>query len=220
MATHLRALGYLRVSGKSQVEGDGFERQRLAIKSYAKAHNIQIVQWFEEKGISGKSEWTNRPAWVEMIGTLNGVKTILIEKLDRLARDLFTQEYILRDLAKRDVRLLTAAGEDTGEEDPTRVLFRQILGAISSYDRSMIVAKLKGARERMKAKTGSCEGRKKFGHYPGEEKTLATMKRLQSQGDNPSQIARALNDEEIPTRTNGKWHPYTVTRILAAQGVR
>ncbi len=41
---------------------------------------------------------------------------------------------------------------------------RQIFGAISEYEKSMIVIKLRGARQRKKARTGRCEG----GHNPGE----------------------------------------------------
>ena len=44
---------------------------------------------------------------------------------------------------------------------------RQIFGAIAEYEKTMIVIKLRGARQRKKARTGRCEGRKPYGHYPG-----------------------------------------------------
>jgi hypothetical protein len=37
---------------------------------------------------------------------------------------------------------------------------RQVLGAISEFDKAMTVAKLQGARERKRRETGKCEGRK------------------------------------------------------------
>jgi DNA invertase Pin-like site-specific DNA recombinase len=37
---------------------------------------------------------------------------------------------------------------------------RQVLGAISEFDKAMTVAKLRGARERKRRETGKCEGRK------------------------------------------------------------
>jgi len=52
-------------------------------------------------------------------------------------------------------------------DDPTRKLMRQILGAFAEYQKSLIVAKLRGARQRTKAKKGICEGRKPFGYYVG-----------------------------------------------------
>ena len=36
-----KAFSYLRVSGKGQIEGDGFARQRIAIKAYAAAHDCK-----------------------------------------------------------------------------------------------------------------------------------------------------------------------------------
>ncbi len=40
------------------------------------------------------------------------------------------------------------------DDTPTSKLIRQILGAVSEFDKAMIVAKLKGARERKRATTG------------------------------------------------------------------
>jgi DNA invertase Pin-like site-specific DNA recombinase len=40
------------------------------------------------------------------------------------------------------------------DNTPTSKLIRQILGAVSEFDRAMVVAKLKGARERKRLITG------------------------------------------------------------------
>jgi DNA invertase Pin-like site-specific DNA recombinase len=89
-----RAYSYLRVSGQGQVIGDGFPRQRTAIKAYALANDIKIVREFREEGVNGSIETMNRAAWAELLALLHadGVRMILIEKLDRLARDLMVQE--------------------------------------------------------------------------------------------------------------------------------
>src|SRR5690242_10226379 len=92
------AFAYCRVSGKSQVTGDGFPRQLAAIRKYASEHAIRIVQVFEERAIRGAESWENRPAWSAMVQNLNGARTIIIERLDRLARDLMVQEHIIADL--------------------------------------------------------------------------------------------------------------------------
>ena len=47
------AFAYLRVSGKSQIDGDGFARQEQAIRRYATAHGITITRVFREEG----GEW-------------------------------------------------------------------------------------------------------------------------------------------------------------------
>jgi DNA invertase Pin-like site-specific DNA recombinase len=135
-----------------------------AIREYAAANDIRIVQVFREKGVSGTVEGMDRPTWAEIVGMIlaNGVKTILLETLSRLARELFVQEYILRDMVQRGITLISVTELDLGSTDATRVMFRQILGAIHQYEKTMVVLKLRGARQRMKAREGRCEGAKPY----------------------------------------------------------
>lgn len=52
-------------------------------------------------------------------------------------------------------------------------MVRQILGAVSQFEKAMLVAKLKGARERKRAATGKCEGRKTYAERSPQMVTLA-----------------------------------------------
>ena len=72
------------------------------------------------------------------------------------------QETILADFKKYDVEILSVTDGNLLLDDPTRKLVRQVLGAISEYDKSMLVQKLRVARERIKARSGKCEGRKSY----------------------------------------------------------
>ena len=65
-----KAFAYLRVSGKGQIEGDGFTRQLASIKSYAASQAIRIVKVFREEGISGATELEHRPALMELLEAL------------------------------------------------------------------------------------------------------------------------------------------------------
>src|SRR5690349_23102280 len=102
----------------------------------------------------------------------NGVRVVIIEKLDRLARDLMVQESIIADLRKHSFELVSVAEPDLMANDPTRILVRQMMGAVAEYEKSQIVLKLRGARMRKKAATGRCEGRKPFGFFEGEVEVL------------------------------------------------
>jgi DNA invertase Pin-like site-specific DNA recombinase len=67
---------------------------------------------------------------------------------------------MLRDLG---VTLIAADSPSSFLDDgPTSKLIRQILGAVSEFDKAMIVAKLKGARDRKRKANGKCEGRKSY----------------------------------------------------------
>ncbi|MGH9739816.1 MAG: recombinase family protein [Candidatus Acidiferrales bacterium] len=209
-----RAFAYIRVSSKGQVDGDGFERQSQAIKSYATQHNIRIVKWFREEGVSGTRE--HREALDAMLVELmsDGVQTVIIEKLDRLSRDLRIQENLIHEYFTGRFELLSTCEPDLGSNDPTRVLIRQILGGLAQYDKSNIVLKLRAARQRMREKTGRCEGRKAFGSTPEEQETLGRMRSLAKQGMTYSAIAIQLNKEKRPTQTGSVWFPTTVSRTL------
>ena len=211
------AFGYLRVSGKGQVDGDGFPRQQKAIDQHATGNAIKVVRVFRDEGVSGTIENMDRPAWRQLIAALHssGVKTILIERLDRLARDLMVQEAAIADLRRNGFTLISAAEPDLMASDPSRVLMRQLMGAVAQYDKSQLVAKLNGARARKRQKDGRCEGRKPFGHFPLERSALARMSALRSSGLAFERIAATLNAESVPTRSGGNWHGVVVNRILS-----
>ncbi len=222
------AAAYLRVSGKTQIQGDGFPRQQASIQHYAQQNGIQIVSTREEKGVSGTVDGMNRPTWAELIADIvadkSGPQIILIEKLDRLARDLMIQEHIIASLRLRQITLISVAEPDLCINDPSRKLLRQIMGAIAEYDKTMIVEKLRAAKTRLKAK----DGRKTDGAYaygchprkPQETYIVGRMRVLQASGQRPDQIALQLNQENVPSRRGGIWHPLVVARVLARQEVR
>src|SRR5215469_5182825 len=170
----MKAYSYLRVSGAGQIEGDGFERQIEAISRYAINAGLTLEQTFREEGVSGTKELENRPALQELLLAVeNGeVRIVLIEKLDRLARDLMVQETIIADFRKRGITVISTHEPDLCSDDPSRKLVRQIMGAIAEYDRAMTVAKLRGARQRVKARTGRCEGSKPFGASEGHRPVI------------------------------------------------
>jgi len=213
----MKAYAYLRVSSKSQLEGDGLGRQRDTISAYAAAHNIQIVKWFEEEGVSGTKNVADRPALQALMLALhsNGVRTVLIEKLDRLARDLMIQETILAYFKTNHFAMVSVMEPDMCSDDASRKLMRQVFGAFAEYERTMIVLRLRAGLNKMRA-CGRREGRKPYpdANRPQEREIYSRMKELHSSGFNYEQIAAALNRERIETRSSGRWYAATVRRIL------
>src|SRR5829696_3147980 len=56
---------------------------------------------------------------------------------------------------------------------PTTNLIRQVLGAVSQFEKAMVVAKLKGARDRKRATGIKVEGRKNYAERDAELVSLA-----------------------------------------------
>jgi len=212
------AYGYVRVSGKGQIDGDGFDRQEQAIRQYAETNGIEVTRIFREEGVSGTVE--KRPALARMMVDLeengHGIKAVIIEKMDRLARDLMVQEAIIRDFQKSGFDLLSATeGSDLLGNDPTRKLVRQMMGAIAEYDKSMTVEKLRAARERIRARGKKCEGRKSINETEGGTDLVHRIKlmlRKRKDGSKPTlaEVATQLNQANVMTVT-GK--PFTVANV-------
>lgn len=180
----LVVVAYLRVSGKGQVEGYGFDRQQATITAWAGHTGASVKQVYREEGVSGAKDETHRPAFAQMVEDLlsNGCRTIVVESLDRFARDLGVQMQLLAYLLSKGLRLISAStGDDVTaamEDDPMRKAMVQMQGVFSELDKNLTVRKLRKARATKRSETGRCEGRKPFGHYPGEADTLDTIRWL------------------------------------------
>ncbi len=106
------------------------------------------------------------------------------------------QEAIIADLRKHGFELASLAEPDLMANDPTRILARQMMGAVAQYEKSQIVLKLRGARLRMRA----------YGFYESEAAALERGKVLRKEGLGFDRIAARMNEEGIPTRTGKPWH--------------
>ena len=217
-------VGYCRVSGKGQTQGSGLDRQSQAVRAYAKKNGYDILKVYSEAHTGTKEQ---RPVFADMLADLlsNGCRVIIVECLDRLARDLAVQMQICSLLSSKGITLINAmTGADaTNPSDPMAVAMLQMQGCFAELDNSLLVKKLKKGRQAKRQKTGSCEGRKAFGTRPGEKETIARMKELYRKKPGVGRlsycrIARVLNNESRPTRKGGKWYGSVVKRIIEREG--
>lgn len=151
-------------------------RQRKAIEAFAKRAGYIIVDWFDDPCAKGADLIETRKGFAAMLERIaaNGVRTIIVETANRFSRDLIVQEIGHKSLLAAGIALISADSPDMFTDDsPTAVLIRQILGAVAEFDKSMTVAKLRGARDRKRAKQGKCEGRKSIAERDPQAAILA-----------------------------------------------
>ncbi len=82
---------YVRVSTEEQkLHGISLDAQRDKLKEYASKHNLKIVGWYEDEGISGRKLIKNRPALQRMLNDAHDKKfdRIIFIKLDRFFRSV------------------------------------------------------------------------------------------------------------------------------------
>lgn len=189
----LKAFAYTRTSSASNVGGDFGERQLTAIRAYAKAAKIEIVDIYSDDAVRGDNVIENRPGFASMLEKLlsNGVRTILVETANRFTRDLIVQEVGYEMLKARGITLIAADKPDAFLDDgPTAVLIRQVLGAVSQFEKSMLVSKLRGARDRKRATGVRVEGRKP--HAEARPEAVALAKQLHGEHYSLREIAAEL----------------------------
>ncbi len=217
-----KAVGYVRVSGQGQVTGTGYDRQEGTIKAYAKAVGVGIENIYREAHTGTEAE---RPVFEAMLADLlsNGSKTIIVESLDRLARDLAVQMQIIGHLCVKGITLINAStGQDVTaamQGDPMLRAMTQVQGVFHELDKRLLVRKLSKARATIREREGRCEGRKPFGARPGEAETLKRIMQLYRKPkgeDRPGfyDIANILNLEGHKTRSGKPWHGTVVKNII------
>jgi DNA invertase Pin-like site-specific DNA recombinase len=208
-----QAVGYLRTSSASNVgpDKDSEKRQRAAIEGHAKRAKLEIVAWFNDPAVSGSDPIESRPGFTALLARIagNGVRTVIVETASRFARDIIVQETGYRLLQRLNVTLIAAdAPEGFLDDTPTAKMVRQILGVVSEFEKAMVVAKLKAARDRKRAAEGKCEGRKSYAEANPD--LVAAARALAKQGLSLRKISAELLLQGRVTVT-GK--PYSASSV-------
>jgi len=227
-----KVFAYLRVSTAQQTEGDGFPRQLEAVTKFCESRSWVVSRSFREQQ-SGSDAAMDRPKLMEALDWCtpeSGFNIIVVERADRIARDLIVSELFFAECKARGVRIYAA---DSGEElvnadgDPTRVLIRQILGALAQWDKTQICRKLQAGRRKRKFETGKpCGGPAPFGEHrdgvirASQRATIKFIWDRKAAGDSLSEIVSSLEEEShINASGTAKWSKSTVANILHVTAV-
>ena len=225
IAAKTQAFAYLRTSSAANVgeDRDSDKRQAAAISAYAKRAGVEVVETFYDAAVRGGDPIDTRPGFAAMLERIEGtgVCTIVVETANRFARDLMVQEVGFAMLQKRGINLIAADSPTSFLDDtPTARLIRQVLGAVSEFEKAMVVAKLRGARDR-KRKTGvKVEGRKSITETKPEVVELARrLNRKAPKGGRRTlrEISAELATAGHLTRTGKPYAPAAVAKMLDAK---
>jgi DNA invertase Pin-like site-specific DNA recombinase len=200
----MKAVMYLRTSSATNLGGDSEERQKDAIRKFADLQNMEIVSGAYDQAVKGSDSIHEREGFAQLIQYCldNDVTTILCENASRFARDVIVQELGYRELKKLNLQLIPVDAPDyfTGDS-PSLNMIRQILGAVSEFEKSNLVSK--------------CEGRKNLEEILSKD-AFATMmkiiKRLREQNKSYASIAGVLADKGYSQPSTG--NPYNRSQIM------
>lgn len=225
----MKLAGYIRCSTARQVDGYGLAVQRAEIEKWARREGHRIVHWCSDEAVSGASEAVDREGLSCALSAIEAgrVDGVVVARLDRLARLLTVQEAILSGVWKRGGRVFSAdAGEvmEDDPDDPLRKAIRVFCGAAAELERGLIAVRMRRGRAMKFESGGYAYGAPPFGKVardgdlvtdPNEAAAVDRIVALRADGMSLREIIGVLEDESIPTKRGGRWHPSTVRQILA-----
>lgn len=185
--------------------------------AFAKAR-FEIVSTFYDAAVSGADPVDTRPGFAELLAycDANQIGVVLVENASRFARDLAVQLTGHALLQARGIELIPVdAPNYFTDPSPTAELVRQILGAVSQFEKAALVAKLRHARERKRATQGRCEGRKQVPeHVVREARRLARKSPKTGKGRSLRAISQQLALLGYTGPSGGQYHAGSIRHML------
>jgi len=211
----IRALSYLRTSSLTNTgsDKDSQSRQEESISEYAELHGYEVIETGYDEGRSGADPINDREGFLDVLEYCqkHSVTCILMESSSRYAR--------CKDVAVKGFYLLESYGIDSlidcsadidllglwFSEKPFEALLPFLKMIISAEEKKEVVRRLKSGRDKKKALTGKCSGRKSLTEKFGAEFKITAV-RARSRGRSYQEIADLFTKRGILTATG---NPYT-----------
>lgn len=191
--------GYVRVSSMGQVEGESLETQAKQIESYAisKGWNVFNSNIYVEAGVSGGTEFQQRPESVRLLSVLQSGDIVIFTKLDRAFRNVRNAFNTLHELKEKNisVHFLDLGGEVTG--NGVGAIVFAVMSSFASFERERIATRIREVKQMQKSQGKFVGGRRAFGYEiidglkvpkADEQKIITSMKDMRSTGSSLSQI--------------------------------
>jgi putative DNA-invertase from lambdoid prophage Rac len=154
------ALAYLRVSTEEQT----VLNQRMALQKWAKEHGFQIVDFFEDSAVSGKTAAIRRRAFNELLDLIKiaSIDAILIYELSRIGRTFWETLDAIK-VIEQYAPLISCSPRESflqTTEPSIRKLMIGILTWVAEREREMLIQRTKDGMTRARA-SGKVVGRPK-----------------------------------------------------------
>jgi site-specific DNA recombinase len=219
----MKVLGYIRVSSKMQSEkGYSMQNQLIKIKDYCKYMEYELVDVFEDNGISGMSV-DKRGGYKEMVDFLvnNEIDGVVVYSLSRLGRRMKDVIEFMDLLKKNDIKFFSIK-ENLNNEDKIGSLILNIMSSINEFEVENIRERIRDVK-REKRKNGLVYGRLMYGYdnVNGElvknEEELRVVKRiknLRSRGWSWRRISVKLNEDGIGSKEGKVWYDGSLYNMM------
>jgi DNA invertase Pin-like site-specific DNA recombinase len=218
------AVAYYRTSSATNVgdDKDSRKRQEDAVRSYAAAHGLEIVNEYYDAAVSGADPVEARPGFSEMLSYMlgNGARVVLVENASRFARDHIVQGLGHALLKRHGIALIPVdAPTHFTEESPTANMLRTIISAVSQFEKEALVLKLRKARDRKrreKPRSDSahrCEGNPNWAPVP--DAAIQAAKAAQGRGLSLRKVAAELASQGFLAPSGSVYGAQSIKRMVS-----
>lgn len=169
-----RVVAYVRVSSASQIDNTSIDVQIEKIQLHCKLHEIELVKIYRDEGLSAKS--IERKAYNEMLEYIrnkdNNIDSVIAYKSDRVHRSLKNLLIFIEDMLNPLKIGFLSVTEQFDTSTPQGMLFLQMLGSFSEFERKLINERTKSGRVKKGDDELYCGGRIPFGYRLIDNDTL------------------------------------------------
>jgi putative DNA-invertase from lambdoid prophage Rac len=179
------AFAYLRVSTEDQT----VMNQRLSLQRWAAAHDFQILDYFEDSSISGKTAATTRPGFIDLLNlvAIERIDAVLVYELSRIGRTFWDTLEAIKAV-EQYAPLISCSPRETflqTTEPSIRKLMLGILTWVAEREREVLIQRTKDGIVRARS-VGKQIGR------PAKKINNKDLITLLSQNKSKAKIAKEL----------------------------
>lgn len=224
----MKVLGYIRVSSKMQSEkGFSMKNQLIKIKDFCKYMEYELVDVFEDNGISGMGV-DKRGGYKDMVEFLvnNEIDGVVVYSLSRLGRRM--KDVIeFMDLLKKNGIKFFSIKENLNNEDKIGSLILNIMSSINEFEVENIRERIRDVK-REKKKNGLVYGRLMYGYdningelvkNDDEFKIIKRVKNLRSRGWSWRRISVKLNEDGVRSKEGKVWYDGSLFNMMRSYSV-
>jgi len=148
-----KTYGYIRVSTKGQASGNSLQAQKEAVI----AHGADPDLIFEDVFTGAKCD---RPELKKLLSVLEESDTLIIPKLDRMARNVSQGVAVIEELVQKGVTI-NILNMGIFDNRPANRFQLQIMLAMAEFERVLILERMAEGKAVARLKEGYREGRPK-----------------------------------------------------------
>lgn len=222
-----QAVAYVRVSTEEQATfGGSLAMQQDRIAAYCALAQLELVETFVERGVSGSVPLGDRRRGREMLAKIAAgeIKHVIALKLDRLFRDAANALTLTRewDKAGVELHLVDMGGASLNTSSAMGRMMLTILSGFAEWERNIIGertrAVLRHKRVKREAYSPTPLGFRRDGKQlvedEREQQTLDRIRSLHRDGLSLNAIARTLNAEGVPAKNGGRFYASTISYLI------